>query len=141
MEEQVEKTLILKGSTLKVYAHALHETYLRIVDEPWYKRNPYLRSASMKRRIEEMDDLIMQLISILLDYSALLSKSKVCKEKELGAYYYVYQFLFSYQDELKRQENIHLLLIKSASLMEQFEHFFDYTNRFVDYQSQKLTNL
>lgn len=141
MDAMLQRNILLRGSSLSVLTKALEQTIMHLIQEPWYRRNPYIHSSKVKCLIEEMDDLIEQIIHTILDYSALLGKACICEDKELHAYYYVYQFLFSFQDEIRRQENIHLLLIRNASLIEQFEHFFNYTKRFVDYQSQKLANL
>ena len=141
MKQEECRKIVLEGAKLELLIHQLEDVVHAITQASWVKRNPYIHSRMITKKLKEFDCQLEACIEQIVKYTGLVASKGISKEKELLAYYYVYEFLFSFHDEIRRQENIHLLLIRNASILAQFERFFEYSKRFIDYQSQKMTIL
>ena len=76
-------------------------------------------------------------VDALLSYTALLSTSGLCAKKELHAYFFMYDFLFQFHDDIIRQEYAHRLLTRDVELTSRFYEFFRYSEQFIANQEKK----
>ena len=104
---------------------------------PFWDRNPYIRSNQAKKHLQALNQSVEQCVDALLSYTALLSTSGLCAKKELHAYFFMYDFLFQFHDDIIRQEYAHRLLTRDVELTSRFHEFFGYSEQFIANQEKK----
>ena len=85
----------------------------------------------------QLNQSVEQCVDALLSYTALLSTSGLCAKKELHAYFFMYDFLFQFHDDIIRQEYAHRLLTRDVELTSRFHEFFRYSEQFIANQEKK----
>lgn len=128
--EQYEDVL-RKGHILDIYVQVLEQNVKTVCEASFADRNPYFRSKRAKQNLQALVDTLQQCQDAIVLYMAALANVQLCSKQEQYAYYMIYQFLFDFHDDIKKQEWMHLLLIRDASCRKMFEIFIAYTQAFI----------
>lgn len=130
-----------KGALLKIYIQALKQNIKILTQASLFHRNPYFRSRLAKQHMQAVLDAIQHCQDTIFLYMASLAKLQLCSKCEIHAYFFVYQFLFNFQDDIKKQECMHMLFIRNSLLLEEFDTFMIYTKEFISMQEAKIKEL
>lgn len=128
------KETISFGNLLSIYVIQLRQNLERVQQANLKDRNPYWHTKTAKDNIKALEDSVAQCITAILHYTAVLAKYKQRDAMELKAYFLSYNFLFQFQDDIKKHEIIHHIFIKDAIVTANFYRFFDQTMIFVQKQ-------
>ena len=136
-----KRALLLEASKLTLYVKSLRQSLITLQHAPLWDRNPYIRSANAKQHLKALQEDIAQCVDSLLCFGAMLEKAHVCDSKELHAYFFVYEFLFAFKDDILKQEYAHRLFIRDVELTTKFYKFFDYSKLFIEKQEARINAL
>ena len=137
MDSSIQRKIYIEGAKLKLYVNDLKKQLEQLQHAPFWDRNPYIRSNQAKKHLQALNQSVEQCVDALLSYTALLSTSGLCAKKELHAYFFMYDFLFQFHDDIIRQEYAHRLLTRDVELTSRFYEFFRYSEQFIANQAKK----
>lgn len=115
------------ANLLSIYVIQLRQNLERVQQASLKDRNPYWHTKTAKENIKALEDSVAQCITAILHYTAALAKYQQKDAMELKAYFLTYHFLFQFQDDIKKHEIIHHILIKDSIVTANFYRFFDQT--------------
>lgn len=130
-----------KGRVLKVYIQELKQNVETVCQASFIHRNPYIRTRRAKQHIQALFDAIQHCQDSIFLYIAELAKLEVCQKQEINAYFFIYRFLFDFQDDIKKQEWLHLLMIRNVTCMEKFKTFISYSMSFIQQQEDTIASV
>lgn len=137
VDSSIQRKIYIEGAKLKLYVNDLKKQLEQLQHAPFWDRNPYIRSNQAKKHLQALNQSVEQCVDALLSYTALLSTSGLCAKKELHAYFFMYDFLFQFHDDIIRQEYAHRLLTRDVELTSRFHEFFRYSEQFIANQEKK----
>lgn len=141
MEATIKRQVHLEGAKLSLYVKTMKQQLEVLQHAPLWDRNPYIRSTQAKKNLKALKESVEQCVDVLLSYTALLSANQICDKKELHAYFFVYDFLFQFHDDIMRQEYAHRLLLRDVELTSRFYEFFRYSEQFIVQQEKNVAAL
>lgn len=88
-----------------------------------FARNPYLRSPSMKKKLQALHEAIVVVIQDILINCADMAKVEGSRGL-LQGYYGTYAFLFGFHEDITKEEYDHRILTRDPLLLAQFQKLF-----------------
>lgn len=130
--------ILQMGNLLRLYVQQFQANIDHTQQASLLHRNPYLHSRKAKENLKMIQDSCSQCLDTIFLYVALLAKEHLCDKKELREFFFQYEVLFGFQEDVKKFELQHLLLIKDQELTAKLYKFILYTEYFICLQEDKI---
>lgn len=108
---------------MEVYLLELRQNLTQLQAASFLHRNPYLHSYKARQHIKAFTESMQHCLDTWLLFSGAICKEQSLDEKTLQGYHALCQILFEYQDGVRKQEIIHLLLLRDSETTQRLLRF------------------
>lgn len=121
--------VLIKSKNFYAALLRMKEALRSLQEASFLDRNPYWHTKAAKQHIKELEESAQELQEQVLLYSALLVKTGYMEQRHLCSYAVLYEVLFLFQEDVKKHELEHLLLIRDEKMTQRLQQFLDYSMR------------
>lgn len=132
--------VLIKSRAFYAAVLRMKEALRTLQEASFLDRNPYWHTRTAKRHIKELEDSAQHLLEEILIYGALLVKEGYMQQRQLRSYALLYEVLFLFQEDVKKHELEHLLLIKEEKATRRLKQFLDYSMRLAIEMARQAEN-
>lgn len=126
------------GQLLRLYVQQLKANIEHTQKAGMIHRNPYLHSRKAKENLKMVQDSAGQCLETIFLYVASLAREGICDKSELNEFFFQYEILFGFQENVKKYELQHLILMKDQVFTAKLYKFILYSEYFINRQEQKI---